>query len=243
MQPNIESEIVEALALLERWRHLPAYRLESRADVFFALFMRQVVEHRTGVVLRPTIIPEFPLRRGTLWGEDKTGPNASTKVDYALFSKDAGSVYLVELKTDQDSRREEQDAYLQESASGGFRRLVDGVLKIALATESRYVRKYLHLLWTLEQLGFVRVPTLVYDLAFPTIRTGLSEALRKVENLVAEPVVHVLYVQPVATASNTIGFEEVAGIAESRGGVGEIFANSLRVWVSAAGGFDPRALG
>lgn len=36
---NGESPTVErAFELLDRWRHLPAYQLERRADIFFALF-------------------------------------------------------------------------------------------------------------------------------------------------------------------------------------------------------------
>jgi hypothetical protein len=242
MSLEIETDIAEVLALLGGWRHLPAYRLESRADAFFALFMRQVVEQRTGVALRRTMIPEFPLRRGTLWGEDTDGANASTKVDYALFSQDERSVFFVELKTDQASRRDEQDAYLVESTRCGFRKLVDGVLKIALATESRYARKYLHLLRTLEGLGFLKVPAATYDHAFPDIRVGLGEALRRIENLVVDAAVqvHVLYVQPIATAPNAIGFEEFAKVAEARGGVGRLFATSLREWVRTAGDLDPR---
>lgn len=90
--------------------------------LFFALFMRQVVERRTSVALRRTMIPEFPLRRGTLWGEDTDGADASTKVDYALSSQDERSVFFVELKTDQSSRRDEQDAYPVESSRCGFRK-------------------------------------------------------------------------------------------------------------------------
>jgi len=242
MPLDVETDIAEVLKLLGGWRHLPAYRLESRADVFFALFMRQVVQHRVGVALRPTMVPEFPLRRGTLWGEDAAGANASTKVDYALFSEDARSVYFVELKTDQSSRRDEQDAYLVESAKGGFRRLIDGILKIVLATDTKYVRKYLHLLRTLESLGFVRVPASAYEYAFPDIRVGLTEALRSIENLVVDSAmqVHVLYVQPIATSQDAIGFEEFAAVAESEGGVGSLFASSLREWTNIAGDIDPR---
>jgi hypothetical protein len=239
---STDADVAEVLALLGGWRHLPAYRLESRADVFFALFMRQVVEQRVGMSLRRTMIPEFPLRRGTLWGEGTDGANASTKVDYALFSEDARSVFLVELKTDQASRRDEQDAYLEKSAGCGFRNLVDGILKIVLATESRYARKYLHLLRALEDLGFIKVPADAYDHAFPDIRVGLGAALRKIENLVdnAAVQVQVLYVQPIATSPNVIGFEEFALVAEARGGVGRLFATSLREWVRAAGDLDPR---
>ena len=46
--------IDEVFALLDRWRHLPAYQLERRADVFFAAYLHEVVEAETGVALRET---------------------------------------------------------------------------------------------------------------------------------------------------------------------------------------------
>jgi len=238
----IEADIGKLFRLLQQWRDLPAYRLESRADPFFGLFMREVVAARVGQSLRESMIPEFPLRRGTLWGEDVPGANASTKVDYALFSLDGRAVYLVELKTDQRSRRDEQDEYLRESASGGFRRLVDGVLKIASVTDTTYVRKYLHLLRALETLGFLRVPPTVYDHAFPDIKVGLSDALRSIENLVVDATVQVqvLYVQPVASAPNEIGFDEFASVAERHGQLGQLFANFLIALLSSPGEGDPR---
>jgi hypothetical protein len=49
------------------------------------------------------LIPEFPLRRGTLWSETTEGASQSVKVDYLAFSLDRRRAYLVELKTDAGS--------------------------------------------------------------------------------------------------------------------------------------------
>jgi hypothetical protein len=48
---------------LDRWRHFPNYQLERRADVFFSVYVKGVVEEFTGVALEGEIIPELP-RRG-----------------------------------------------------------------------------------------------------------------------------------------------------------------------------------
>ena len=51
MSANESRTIADVFNLLDRWRHLPAYRLEPRVAPFFALFLRDV--------------PERPLRRRT----------------------------------------------------------------------------------------------------------------------------------------------------------------------------------
>ena len=44
---------------LDRWRHLPGYQLERRADIFFSAYLEDVVEEVTGVPLEEEIIPEL----------------------------------------------------------------------------------------------------------------------------------------------------------------------------------------
>ena len=42
------TELGAVLELLDRWRHLPSYQLERRADVFFALYLPGIVNHALG---------------------------------------------------------------------------------------------------------------------------------------------------------------------------------------------------
>jgi hypothetical protein len=72
-------------SLLDRWRHLPAYQLERRADIYFAVNLRQVLEGETAAH-QEVIIPELPLKRDLIWPEQPT--SKSVKVDYALFARD-----------------------------------------------------------------------------------------------------------------------------------------------------------
>ncbi len=103
----------------------------------------------------PAVIPELPLRRGTLFGEYVDGANASVKVDYALFSADGSRVFLVELKTDQGSRRDGQDKYLRAAQAVGMRQILSGIMKIVSATAAQYRPKYLHLLAQLERASMI----------------------------------------------------------------------------------------
>jgi hypothetical protein len=119
---------------LDAWRHLPAYRLEPRVDELLSLYVRGILEERTGQALDETLLPELPLRLGTLWEGDTERPNLADHVDFALFARDRTVVYLLEVKTDQGSRREAQDKYLRQAAALGFREIVDGILQISLAT-------------------------------------------------------------------------------------------------------------
>jgi len=124
---------------------MPAYRLEPRVDPFFALFLRDVMAMHFEVEINPTIIPEMRLRRGTLWGESTDSPNKSVKVDYAVFTKDRSKVYLVELKTDEDSFDIDQEGYLKRAQEPdvGFPRLVDGILEITRVTDMKFIPKYI----------------------------------------------------------------------------------------------------
>lgn len=230
--------IRQIFAQLDAWRHLPAYRLEPRADVFFGLYMRRIVEQRVGEKLHSVVIPELPIRRGTLFGEDVDGANASVKVDYALFSSDGRGVFLVELKTDQGSRRDGQDAYLRAAQCVGMRQIVSGILKIVGATAAQYRPKYLHLLAQLERASMINVPPDVYEAPADQILRHLAGVTVSVAD--DRPAVEILYVQPKAdTADNVIGFDEFAAGLPADDPVAEVFGEYLMRWREPAGAVRP----
>ena len=98
---NGEPTIECVFDLLDRWRHLPAYQLERRADIFFALFLPEVLgahlskQENCSVEINPTLIPEFPIK--------KRDSNQSINVDYFALSQDGERAFLIELKTDMKS--------------------------------------------------------------------------------------------------------------------------------------------
>lgn len=226
-----EISLEGVLALLDRWRHLPAYQLERRADVLFALFLPEVLGTYFGISVNPLLIPEFPIK--------KEGDNQSKKVDYFAVqaNEPAGQAFLVELKTDMASWREEQDEYLREAVSGGLKKLVLGILDICRATDAW--KKYVHLLKLLSCLDLIEYEDALY-------RGGRDyrEALDKIQGGVKcrkrWPSLEVVYVQP-KLPSNIIDFDKFAETIEGSGDVGRTFACYLREWAdNRAGDRDPK---
>lgn len=239
----IESRtMADVFTLLDRWRHLPAYRLEPNLAPFFGLFLRDVLTAHFGVPMHRIVIPEFPLRKGTLSGQGSDGSNQSQKVDYVAFSEDIKTAYFVELKTDMGSVREEQNEYLEKARSVGLRELVAGVICICKATEMKW--KYCHLLFLLSELGLVTPPKPeevdginVGDLSFDwrSAFEGVkpTEAGDKTE-------VKVVFIQPRDDSFEYIDFPAVADTVQKTGDLGCMFANYLRQWTEEAGLRDPR---
>ena len=95
---------------MDAWRHLPNYQLERRADLFFSLYLPKVLEEKLGFPVRERLIPEFPVRIGTIYPHIPI--NKSFKIDYVALSEDGSKAVLVELKTEGMSRRSSQDKYL-----------------------------------------------------------------------------------------------------------------------------------
>ena len=146
---------------------MPAYALERRADVFFSVYLKGFLEKALGLILEDDP-PELPLKHGLVpSGRDSA---QSVKVDFALFPKDRERVLFVELKTDPRSRRDRQDEDLLAAQQAGFHRVVEGIREIILHTAA--YQKYFHLAWTLERLGFLRIPPDITSFLYPKPRQG-----------------------------------------------------------------------
>ena len=194
--------IHDVFTLLDDWRGFPAYQLERRADIYFALFLPLVLKNHFDLKTEPKLIPEFPLQKKTLG--TSTGPrdeNRSVKVDYAAVSRDDGKVYLIELKTDMASRRDEQDKYLQKASEKKFSKLVGGVYELRKAARGEAKRKYTNLINCLEEI--------------------------EADKLDVKP--QVVYIQPTADAEY-ISFTKFAKSIKGRGEIADRFAQSLENW-------------
>jgi hypothetical protein len=222
---------------LDRWRHLPAYALERRADVFFSVYLKGFIESAIGIALEDEILPEVPLKHGLVPSERESAQ--SVKVDFALFSRDRERVLFVELKTDPRSRRERQDEDLQAARRAGFRRVVEGIREIILHTGA--YQKYFHLAWALERLGFLRIPAEVAEFMYPKPRQGLTRHLQAIEVMPIDPRLQVIYLQPVASGEpDCLGFEQLAGyVRQFSDPFSERFAEHLLAWREAAGATHP----
>ncbi len=238
--------VSDVFKLLNRWRHLPGYPLEGRSAPFFALFLRDVLSEHFDTEMHPVVIPEFPLRQGTLDSDDS---NLSYNVDYVAFSKDKGTAYLVELKTDMDSKRPKQDEYLCKARDTDFNCLVRGVKALAKASKSK--RKYGHLLHQLSLAGFVSDTSGLEDLYGKSrsngqVARGWTKAIKALtigDKTRSRP--EVVFIQPVQHKSDKsyfkyIYFKQVAKIVKTKGDLGKQFAECLLQWQIPPGYRHPR---
>ena len=232
-----ERHFERVFELLDRWRHLPAYQLERRADILFALFLPEALHKALGVPINPTLIPEFPVKN--------QDDNQSSKVDFLTLQdspdgKPAKRAFLVELKTDMASRREEQDRMLRYAERRGVKKLIIDVLEICAATNQK--PKYVHLLNLLSEVGLID-----YKEALWPVQQGYSALLREMTEEVKGrkdwPSLEVVYVQPrLPKVPKVIDFEQFADTIERKGEVGLVFARHLRKWASLDAGC-PNPLG
>ena len=225
--------IDDVFELLGRWRHLPSYQLERRADIFFALFLREMLAERFGVELEEELVPEFPVKRELIWPSHET--NKSVKVDYVAFAGDRSRCFFVELKTDVGSRRDAQDEYLERIEELGLAAVLGGVVDIVRATSAH--KKYFHLLSMLEGLGLLELPDGLAEHTFPRATRGRSELLGDIEVCVepGEFAVDVVYVQPKGDGDGVIDFAEFADWLDGRGALADAFAEALLEWRRPAG--------
>ncbi len=222
---------------LDQWRHLPNYQLERRADVFFSVYLKEVVEEFTGLALEEVIIPELPIKRDLIWPELPT--NKSVKVDYALFAKDRRRVVFVELKTDGASRREGQDTYLETAQRIGFRRIVEGVRAIILNTSAH--RKYHHLAGARARRGYLTRPPDLAGHLYPVVRPDVLSHLEEIVVEQHDPAIDVLYLQPEATdGDRCIDFARFAHhVGRHSDPFSQRFAEHLVRWRGVAGNHEP----
>jgi hypothetical protein len=226
---------------MDVWRHFPNYQLERRADLFFAPYLVEVLEARLGFPLCPDLIPEFPVRIGTIYPDDPTN-NQSCKIDYVALSAARDKVVFVELKTEARSRRDKQDEYLLAAQKAGLRALLQGLLHIFRVTKSK--RKYFCLLAYLERMGLLRLPEGMKEImAQPTLR-GVTKASRQVEININPAESFIRYVQPNGTARNVIPFRDFAEVVRKHDDpMSQRFARSLLEWADVQAGEKPVGYG
>ena len=98
--------IKDAFELLKRNKEYPYYQAERRIDIFFNLFLEEILNHFLESDTIKFLLPEFPLK--------KKNNNQSTKVDYICYDDVKKVIYFVELKTDATSFNSDQLAIYQE---------------------------------------------------------------------------------------------------------------------------------
>jgi hypothetical protein len=212
---------------MDTWRHLPNYQLERRADLFFSLYLPEMLETKLGFPVQQDLIPEFPVRIGTIYPHIHT--NKSFKIDYVAFSQNADKVVFVELKTDGASRRTKQDRYLEAARDTGLAALLEGLMTIFRASDSK--RKYFHLLDRLAQLGLLEIPDSMREIVSGTDLEGINDMSREVR-ITCSPTSHdIVYLQPTDNSPVIISFDEFKGVVARHNDIlSQRFAQSLAEW-------------
>jgi hypothetical protein len=227
------NHITTLFNLMDTWRHLPNYQLERRADLFFALYLPEVLENKLGFPVENQIIPEFPLRIGTIYPD--IAIDKSYKIDYVALSADGKKAILVELKTEGLSRRDKQDKYLLAARTTGFPAMLDGVIEIFRATNSK--RKYFSLLELLESMHLLRIPAELKDIMSRPALQGSNEASRAIEVTTAATDCIIMYIQPDGEGTDIISFGEFRSVVQKHDDpVSQRFALSLDEWAGVKAG-------
>lgn len=133
--------LTKLFTLLTDWRTLPAYQLERRADIFFALYLDDLLKHCGYFASdeRLTIIPEFPAKHAD--------SHQSDRIDYMVHSE--RKIIYVELKTDNHSIRSEQAEYLHNIQQKDLKEVFGNIIAIYHATAAR--TKYRKLIEKLDR--------------------------------------------------------------------------------------------
>ena len=219
--------IADIFERLDKWRNLPKYALERRADIFFGVYLKTALETKYNIGINEVIFPEFPAHIATLYPDTKT--NQSFNIDFLAFSEDNKIAFLIELKTDIASRRGKQDDYLRAAKNIGFVKLIQGLIKIFQATDKK--RKYFHLFKMLEDAGIIELPSQLQPKVFSRNMRGVSTLVQRVKIITPVEQTKVVYIQPTGDGENVINFKEFGSLIEGIGNsFTQRFVESLKTW-------------
>lgn len=196
MGTNNPKTIDEIFDRMDHWRNFPSYQLERRADLFFSLYLTEVLENCLKIPINPEIIPEFPLRLGTIkyqqWRHKpkrKRSVNHSFKMDYFALSADGKTPIFVELKTDAKANIKEQENRLNTARKVGLIKLLEGAKLLFESTPEN--RKYYYLFEVLEKMGQVKIPSMMKQIIARKKLQGIKSTVNQIEILseaINEPV-------------------------------------------------------
>jgi hypothetical protein len=223
---------------MDAWRHLPKYQLERRSDIFFALYLPEVLEARLGLPIRGEVTPEFPVRKATVYSH-LTGDDCCN-IDYLALSTSETESVFVELKTDQASRRVQQDDYLLKAQQVGLPALLGGICSIFRATTKPYRLKWFSLMLHLQEMGLLQIPDALCEIMACESHRGAPDASKGIVITAPSARPHIVYVQPLAGDAGddvVISFEEYADVVARHGDpLSQRFAKSLLEWSSIKAG-------
>ena len=227
------SKINKIFDLLDDWRNIPNYQLERRADIFFSIYLHDVIEKKTKIPIHPILIPEFPINIKTLFPEINT--NKSYKIDYVLFSKDVTTAIFVELKTDMSSIREKQNNYIENALNTNFSKLINGLIDIFIATTSK--EKYFNLFKKLSDIGIINLPSTLHLKILSSNLQEINKEISKIEIVKTIEQNKFYYLRPNTASEKTITFSEfISMIDDNDDELTKRFIVSLNKWAKKKAG-------
>ena len=165
------------------------------------------------------------------------GHDLPCRLDYLAISDDLATAYFIELKTDPKSKDKTQFANMAAAKKAGFRSIMRGLLKVVEASEEKH--KYCCLLRLLAQHGLITLPdSLAQALQSRHYRTAVNACLPMIALAEIDPEVKLIYVEPIATTSDDIGFVEFAGWLDKLkdDDLAQRLSLSLKRWVASPAG-------
>ncbi|MGY6588401.1 MAG: hypothetical protein ACXIUB_08955 [Wenzhouxiangella sp.] len=236
---------------LDDWRHLPTYQLERRADIFFSLYLREILQTYISTEIQETIIPEFPLLQKTL--DPSKNFDLHFSADYLAVSADLKRAFLIELKTDPNSSRTAQNQYLRQAKDVGLREMLEGLMnafKPSMIQKSRIKRFYL--LEKLRSIGLITGLDLAATFIAKDRQQGFTKAFQEARVASVQPEISLVCIHPEdkdpaerkhddCTDKNTfdhwISFKDVIAVVEKHSDpLSQRFAQSLGAWRETAAG-------
>lgn len=197
-----DSMIKKLFTRMDDWRHLPSYQLERRADLFFSLYLPEVLskvlsEEYPDIDIRQDLIPEFPIRIGTI-DKTKRENNQSKKVDYLALSADGTTAYLIELKTDNASITAGQTETLVSACKKTFTELLEGLLEIFKSDSLNSIRrrKYLYLLNKLGHMKQIYMPDKLKKIMDNKTLYGITKASKDLKVTTKVEQIMPVYIVP-----------------------------------------------
>ncbi|MDH5674994.1 MAG: hypothetical protein OEZ06_22890 [Myxococcales bacterium] len=229
------------LERLDRFRDLPNYQLECRADIFIAMWLPQVLEAVTGRAIDPRLVPEFPVQRMLVRGGRDPGP--AIHIDYLAVSADLQDAWLIGIKSDMGHRDPDQDDAMRTARRHGWSMIVRALCEVIRSgkREQQRDQRYRHLSSLLGDLGLLQVPADINEHIYGSGRAALTGRLGQIVPTAANPRLQILYIQPEAkTTESAIDFARFAAELERLSDDdARTFAEYLRRWVTPPGARRP----
>jgi hypothetical protein len=142
------SDIERVFERLDQWRLLPQYQLERRADIFFSLYLHEVLNTLPGIRVMDKLVPEFPVRNFRV---DPTCADFRTfKIDYLVIPETGCAPVFVELKTEERSLDARQLEKTCRAMALGFEVLLGDILAVMERSDQHSRQKYRVLVDVLE---------------------------------------------------------------------------------------------